>query len=107
MAESRLLTELFLTAIFCGSIACWLLKVEDTLIMTLGAGALGIYIEPWIGIDIGPKLFDYHLLSSLIGAVIAAFVLGILHSVVRAWSASTAKDRRQLHTAASPSSPGR
>ena len=85
MQETWFLGQLFVIALFSGSTACWLLKLDDTIPLTLGAGIAGVYIEPWISLSIGPELFDHSVLSCLAGAVAVAFVLGILRSVADAW----------------------
>jgi len=83
VGETWLVAELLVIALFSGSVACWLLKVDDTLPVVLGAGAVGVYLEPWISLRIGPSLFDYSLLSCLAGAVAAAFFLGIVQSFIQ------------------------
>ena len=81
MAESWIIGQLLVLALFAGSTACWLLKVDDTLPFTLGSGIAGVYFEPWISLGVGPQLFQHSLLSCLAGAVLVAFLLGILQSV--------------------------
>ncbi len=83
--EADLILQLFVIALFCGSTACWLLKIDDALPTVLSAGLAGIYIEPWLRVTAGPKLFDHYLLACLAGALMAAFVLGLAQSVVSVW----------------------
>ena len=83
--EADLVLQLFVIALFCGSTACWILKVDDALPSVLGAGLAGVYIEPWLRLTSGPKLFDHYLLACMAGAVIAAFVLGLAQSVIGNW----------------------
>lgn len=83
--EADLVLQLFVIALFSGSTACWILKVDDALPSVLAAGLAGIYIEPWLHLERGPELFDHSLLACLAGAVIAAFVLGLSQSFFSSW----------------------
>lgn len=83
--EADLVLQLFVIALFCGSTACWILKIDDALPSVLTAGLAGIYIEPWLRMTSGPKLFDHYLLACMTGAMIAAFVLGLAQSVLANW----------------------
>jgi hypothetical protein len=93
--EVSFLGQLMLVAVFCGSLACWLLKVDDTLPLTLGAGSVGLYLEPWVSLGIGPDLFEYSLLSCLVGALAGAFILGTLQSALKGWAAPARPTRRE------------
>lgn len=83
--EADLILQLFVIALFCGSTACWLLKMDDALPSVLSAGLAGIYIEPWLRVSVGPKLFDHYVLACMAGALIAAFVLGLSQSILAVW----------------------
>jgi hypothetical protein len=83
--EADLVLQLFVIALFCGSTACWILKIDDALPSVLSAGLAGVYIEPWLRVTAGPKLFDHHLLACMAGAVIAAFLLGLAQSIFTVW----------------------
>jgi hypothetical protein len=83
--EAALVLQLFVIALFSGSTACWILKIDDALPSVLTAGIAGIYIEPWLNLARGPKLFDHWLVACMAGAVIAAFVLGLAQSIYSAW----------------------
>lgn len=82
MEEAAALGQVTIIALFAGSTACWLLKLEDTFLFVLAAGFLGIYLEPWMAVALGPELFHHSLLSCLGGAVVAAFSLGTLQSLI-------------------------
>lgn len=84
MPSLWLIGELLVLALFAGSTACWLLRVDDTLTLTLTSGFAGVYLEPWINLNVGPELFDHSLLSCLAGAVAAAFLFALLQSVSQA-----------------------
>jgi hypothetical protein len=83
--EADLILQLFVIALFCGSTACWILKLDDALPSVLSAGLAGIYIEPWLRLSSGPKLFDHYLLACMAGAVIAAFFIGLGQSIFSVW----------------------
>ena len=83
--EADLVLQLFVIALFSGSTACWILKVDDALPSVLTAGLAGIYIEPWLHLERGPELFDHSLLACMVGAVLAAFVLGLTQGVITVW----------------------
>ena len=87
--EAYLVLQLFVIALFSGSTACWILKVDDALPSILTAGLAGVYIEPWLNFERGPELFDHSLLACMVGAVIAAFVLGLAQSTLTVWWAKT------------------
>lgn len=83
--EADLVLQLFVIALFSGSTACWLLKIDDALPSVLSAGLAGVYIEPWLSLSRGPELFDHSLLACLVGAVIAAFFLGLGQQIFTNW----------------------
>ncbi len=87
--EADLVLQLFVIALFSGSTACWILKVDDALPSVLAAGLAGVYIEPWLHLETGPELFDHSLFACLIGAAIAAFVLGLGQATFGSWWART------------------
>ena len=83
--EADLVLQLFVIALFSGSTACWILKIDDALPSVLTVGLAGVYIEPWIHLEKGPELFDHSLFACLIGAAIAAFFLGLGQSILKGW----------------------
>ncbi|GIW39569.1 MAG: hypothetical protein KatS3mg076_0146 [Candidatus Binatia bacterium] len=83
--DARTLGELLVVVLFCGSTACWLLRLDDTLLLVLLSGTAGLYLEPRLRLDVGPLLFDHSLLACTAGAVATAFLLGLALSLLQVW----------------------